>query len=191
MKIISVVILIILLSACKSTQIKSDGVYYQTSPDASIEITQEVSVPPNSARAYFQNGELLSHTGINLYNVNCEILINTVSESRQKIAPGVFNITSITQNESPIVMSKTMQVAALDFSYQQYASSGGSSSSPVDIKRYYRFKLEAQDPSKQITQVRSLTCRGAQDEPYNAMLPTFNEMLTSVGPYIKFNLHLK
>ena len=190
MKKIILMITVILLTACQgqNTLIKSDdNSYFQISSAATIEITQKLSVPPNSARAFFQNGELLSHTGINLYNVSCEILINTVSESRQEIAPGMFSITAISQDESPIVMRKTLQIAALDFNYQQYALGGGGDS-PVDIHRYYKFKLSAQEPSQQITVVRSLTCRGVQDEPYNAELPTFNEIQSAVGLYVKFHL---
>jgi len=116
------------------------------------------------------------------------------SESRQIIAPGVFNVTSISQDESPIVMRRTIQVAALSFNYQQYALGGGGGGSggdsPVDIHRYYRFKLSAQDTSKQKIQVRSLTCRGVLDEPYDAVLPTFNEMQAAVGQYVKFDLKL-
>lgn len=191
MKIILIMIAVFLLTACQgyNTLIKSDGFYFQISPSATIEITQELSVPANSARAFFQNGELLRHTGINLYNISCEILINTVSESRQTIAPGVFNITSVTQNESAIVMNKTIQVAALNYDYQQYArGGGGGGDSPVDIHRYYKFKLSAQEPSKQIAQVRSLTCRGVQDEPYKASLPAFNEMQAALGQYVTFDL---
>jgi len=191
MKIISIIILMYLLSACQNTLIQSDGNYYKISPDASIEITQQLSVPANSARAYLQNGQLLRHTGINLYDVSCEVLINTVSESRQTISSGVFTVLSIEQNESPIVMRHAIQVAALDYSYQQYARGGGSGSgSPVDIKRYYRFKLAAQNPEKQVTEVRSITCRGPQDEPYKARLPTFNEMQAAVGSYITFDFKL-
>jgi len=94
-KIFSIVILMSLLSACQNTLIQSDGAYYQISPDASIEITQQLSVPANSARAYLQNGQLLRHTGINLYDISCEVLINTVSESRQTISPGVFTVLAI------------------------------------------------------------------------------------------------
>jgi len=192
MKNILTIIAVILLTACQgqNTLIKSDDSYFQISSAATIEITQELSVPANSARAFFQHGGLLSHTGINLYDISCEILINTVSESKQIIAPGVFNITSITQDESSIVMRKTIQVAALNFDYRQYALGGGGGDSPVDIHRYYRFKLSAQDPSEQITQVRSLTCRGAQDEPYKASLPDFNEMQSAVGQYVKFDFKL-
>ena len=175
------------LSACQSTLIKSDGAYFQANTISTIEITQELSVPAYSARAFFQSGELLSHTGINLYDISCEVMINTVSESRQLIAPGVFNITSISQDESPIVMRKPVQVAALDFSYEQYALGGGDGS-PVDIHRYYRFKLAAQNPETQISEVRSISCRGVQDNPYDAELPTFNEMQAAFGRFVKFNI---
>lgn len=87
-------------------------------------------------------------------------------------------------------MRKAIQFAALNFNYQQYAFGGVGGGSPVDIQRYYHFKLSAQDPSKQITQVRSLTCRGVQDTPYKAILPTFNEMQAALGQFVKFDLRL-
>jgi len=62
-----------------------------------------------------------------------------------------------------------------------------ASDSPVDIKRYYHFKLSAQDPQSK-SQVRALICRGAQDEPYNARLPTLEQMKLAGGQYIIFNL---
>ncbi|MCU7833852.1 MAG: hypothetical protein KZQ83_01270 [gamma proteobacterium symbiont of Taylorina sp.] len=184
---ILIIFIIILLTACQSTSIKTEDSYFQAIPDATIEITRQLSVPANSARAFFQNGELLSHTAINLYNINCEVRINTVSESKQIIEPGVFDVVSIIQDESPIVMRKTMMLASLDLSSWHYAFGGGRGS-PVNIKRFYRFKLSPQDASEQTTQVRSLTCRGAEDEPFLAELPTLNEMKEAAGSYIIFNL---
>ena len=180
MKIFLILSLIILLTACQTTMIKSDDSYLSTSSQATIEITQQLTVPPNSARAYFQHGELLRHTGIDFYAVDCEIEINTVSESRQTIEPGLFNVISIVQDESPIVMTKPVMVASLNFAR-------GGDSGPVNIKRFYRFKLSPQDPEAE-TQVRSMTCRGALDEPYNAELPTYNEMQVAVGQYVILNL---
>lgn len=172
--------LIFLLSACQNTMIMSDNSYLPTSSQATIEITQQLTVPPNSSRAFFQHGELLAHTGIDLYSVDCEVEINTVSESRQTIEPGLFNVISIVHDESPIVMRKPIMVASLNFAW------GGDSGSPVDIKRFYRFRLSAQDPEAE-TQVRSLICRGVQAEPYLAELPTYNEMQTAVGEYVILN----
>lgn len=174
--------LIFLLTACQTTMIKSDDSYLTTSSQATIEITQQLTVPPNSARAYFQHGELLRHTGIDFYAVDCEIEINTVSESRQAIEPGLFNVISIVQDESPIVMTMPVMVASLNF-----ARGGGDGGGPVEIKKFYRFRLSAQDPEAE-TQVRSMTCRGAQDDPYKAELPTYSEMQAAVGQYVILNL---
>ena len=104
-----------------------------------------------------------------------------MSESRQTIEPGLFNVISIVQDESPIVMTKPVMVASLSL------ARGGGDSGPVNIKRFYRFRLSPQDPKAE-TQVRSMTCRGALDEPYIAELPTYNEMQAAVGQYVILNL---
>ncbi len=168
-----------LLSACQSTMIRTDGSYFESSQHATIEITQTLEVSPNSARAFLQNGEIIPLAKLDLYSVNCEVEINTVSEARQLIKPEKFNIIAIAQEESPIVMRKSVRVASLTYAW--------SSDSPVDIKRYYQFRLSAQDPDSE-SQVRALICRGVQAEPYQAELPTLEEMQAASGTYIKFNL---
>ena len=175
-----VILFIITLSGCQSTAlIESEGYYVEVAAKSSIEITRVIEVAPNSARAFLQNGKVISMAQLNLYDINCEIEINTVSESRQIIEPGIFNVLAMAQEESPIVMSKPIMVASLTYAW--------TSDSPVDIKRYYHFRLSAQD-SQSNSQVRALICRGAQDEPYNARLPTFEEMRLASGQYIIFNL---
>lgn len=179
---IKIILLAFSLSACQSTLIQNGDSYFEISSQASIEITQTIEVAPNSARAFFQNGEQIFYGNLNLYDVNCEIEINTVSEKRQTVEAGVFTITSVAQEESPIVkrefMKKPVMVASLDYAW--------SSDSPVDIKRYYHFKLLAQDPESK-SEVRALICRGAQDTPYAAKLPTYEQMIDAGGQYIKFN----
>ena len=114
------------LAGCQSaTLIESEGRYVELAATASIEVA------PNSARAFLQNGEVISITQLNLYDVNCEVEINTVSESRQLIEPGIFDVLAIGQEESPIVMSKPVMVASLTYAW--------GSDSPVDIKRYFYF----------------------------------------------------
>jgi hypothetical protein len=195
MKIITLSLLsmiLILLSACQSALIKSDNVYTEVSAQATIEITRMIEVAPNSARAFFQNGELIRYGQLNLYDVNCEIEINTVAEEIQQISPGIYNVIAIRQEESPIVnrtKQKSVMVASLSYSPVAFSS---SSDSPVDIKLYYHFRLarqkQADDASSAKTQVRAVICRGAQSEPYDARLPTYEEMKIASGPYILFNL---
>ena len=173
-----------LLAGCQSALIRTDNAYLEISPQASIEIMQSIKVSANSARGFLQSGEVISQGQLNLYDINCEIEINTVSESSQIIEPGVFNVISVAQEESPIVkrpfMTKPVMVASLNYAW--------SSDSPVDIKRYYHFRLSAQDPdSKAKTVVRAMICRGAQDTPFAAELPTYEQMMAAGGKYIKLN----
>lgn len=179
MKIFLTISVLFFLSACQSTLIRSNDSYFESSQQATIEITQALEVPANSARVFLQNGAIIPVAKLDLYSVNCEVEINTVSEARQLIKAEKFNIIAIAQEESPIVMRKPVMVASLAYAW--------SSESPVDIKRFYRFRLSAQNPDSD-SQVRALLCRGAQSEPYQAELPTLEQMRAASGTYIKFNL---
>ena len=181
MKKIILLSIVLLLTACQSTLIKKEGLYVEATDKPFIEITQSLRVAPNSARAFLQQGKVIFPGQLNLYDINCEIEINTVSEQSQVIEAGLYYILSISSEESPIVMFKPVMVASLTL-----AIGGGGGGSPVDIKRFYRFKLSAQNPDSK-TQVRSMQCRGAQDVPYLAKLPTFEEMQQATGEYIKLN----
>ncbi len=188
MKQILLITISFFLAGCQPALIRTENAYVEISSQASIEIMQSIKVSSNSARGFLQNGKVISPGQLNLYDINCEIEINTVSEERQIIEPGVFNVISIAQEESPIVkrknekqfMTKPIMIASLNYAW--------FSDSPVDIKRYYRFRLTAQDlESKPVTEVRAMICRGAQDTPYAAELPTYEQMMAASGKYIKFN----
>jgi hypothetical protein len=179
MKNLFAILLVIILSGCQSVKIKQDDQFISIAQDSTIEIMRSIKVPPNSARAYLQNGNLLPGTGINYYQVNCEIEINTVAEKYQTVQPGKFKVKSVRMEESPIVMSKPVLYASLKLT-------STDSDSPVDIKRYYHFALQSIDSNEE-SDVRALICRGILEEPYLAELPTFEEMQQASGDYIKFN----
>ncbi len=183
-KKIFIIALLLLLVACdygKSLFIKENVQSIDVVQRSSIEIRQAIEVEANSARAFLQNGLVISKSKLNLYEADCEVEINTVSESRQIIEPGVFNVVAISEQESPIVLfTRPLHIASLDYAWLY-------DNTPVDTKRYYLFRLEAQDNHSQ-SEVRAVICRGAQSEPYNARLPRLGEMQIAVGSYIKFNL---
>ena len=176
------VFFVLFLSACQSILVQTENSYLEISSHASIEITQSLEVAPNSARAFLQGGDVIPYARLDLYEVNCEIEINTVSENRQIIEAGVFDIISIAQEESPIVkrkgIKKQIMIASLNYAW--------ASGSPVDIKRYFKFSLAAQDPESK-SQVRAVICRGIQDTPYAAELPTYEQMKAASSRYIQFN----
>jgi hypothetical protein len=176
------VFMLFYLLGCQPALVKTEKGYQPIQADATIEITQELTVAANSARAFLQNGRLIRQNRLNLYDINCEIEINTVKEQSQTVPSGLFTVVSVSQQESPIVfdnqLKNEVQVASLNYAW--------SSNSPVDIKRYYTFKLVAQSNSK--PQVRALICRGIQETPWLAQLPTLEEMKRATGLYIILSL---
>ncbi|MCU7799266.1 MAG: hypothetical protein KZQ70_03755 [gamma proteobacterium symbiont of Lucinoma myriamae] len=172
-----IILSLLLLVACQSPLIQTNTSYLKPVSDSTIEITQSIEVSPNYARAFLQSGNVIPPVRLNSYSVNCEVEINTVSETRQIIKPEKFDIIEISQEESPIVMLKPVMVASLNH----------VSSSPADIKRFFRFHLSAQDPESK-SQVRALICRGVQAAHGKAQLPTLEQMQAAAGTYIKFNL---
>ena len=100
------IIMVGLLVACDFGQsffIKKNDQYIEVVPQATIEILKVLTVEPNSARAFLQNGVAIHQAKLNLYDIDCEVEINTVSELRQTIQPGIFNVFAISEEESPIV----------------------------------------------------------------------------------------
>ena len=170
-------LLSLFLSACKPALISSEQGYFPASEQSAIEILEPLKVSPNSARAFLQDGELKPQGNVDLYTVHCEVEVNKVSEQSQTIKPGRFEVISIQQDESPIVMILPLKVASLSLSW--------ADNSPVDIKRYYSFRLSSHDNDSS-PQVRAVICRGVQSEPYNAKLPTLEEMRKAVGSYLQF-----
>lgn len=177
MKILSIVVFVFFLTSCQSFQIATDSRYREPASPSTIEISQSLNVFPDTARAFLQNGAVISQEQLNLYQVNCEVEIATVAEVQRSISPGIFTITAMVQDESPIVMRKPIMVAALYY----------ASSTPPDIKRYYRFHLASQQTEGQ-SSVRALICRGSQAAHNEAELPTLEQMQAAVGDYIKIIL---
>lgn len=176
MKTFITIFALFLLVACQSPLIQTDGSYLKPDSTSTIEITQSLDVSPNFSRAFLQAGKNILPESLNLYLVNCEVEINTVSENEQIIKPDKFNIIAISQEDSPIVMIKPVMVASLNYA-----------SSPSDIKRFFRFHLSTQNSSSK-SDVRALICRGIQARHGEAQLPTLEQMQTAAGSYIKFNL---
>jgi len=171
-----ILMVLLMLTACKAPLIqqKEHGKHFPIADHAWIEIQQKISVEPENARAYFQGGEWIKPSVLNLYQVNCEIEVRDVLETRQWIAPGKFKIIRTAQDQSPIVFMPGQTTILANF----------RDNSPTDIKRFWKFTLE----SKQQPNVMHLICRGVQDTPYDAKLPTSEEMQAAVG--VNMDLHL-
>ncbi|MCK5697711.1 MAG: hypothetical protein KAI02_06085 [Gammaproteobacteria bacterium] len=179
MKHFTLLFLSLFLVACQLPLIKDKESYLQPSSNAMLEITEELEISPHYSRVFLQSGNTIPPFRLNYYVANCEIEVNTLSDVKTYIAPEIFHITSISQQESPIVMTDTIKVASLNDMLLKQASSS------FEIKRFFRFHLSPQNSQSQ-SQVTSLLCRGIQDEHVYAELPTLEEINSAVGQYIKF-----
>lgn len=167
---------ILVISACQTPLIQphKQGEYVSISPKAWIEVKNKVSVEADSARAFFQLGELIHSSRLNLYEVNCELEVRDVLDTEQTISPDRFKIIKAQQDQSPIVFFPNQKI--------HYAIN--REEGPSDIKRFWKFTLQSQ----QQPNVMHLICRGVQDFPANAELPTVEEMQQALGSLVDIHL---
>jgi hypothetical protein len=178
MKKIYIISLALFLLSCKGMQIRQDvtSKFIEYSENPWIEIKENLIVRPENARVYLQNGKQIYPASLDMLTTNCEIEINTVLEEKQIVFPGRFKNTSIGIEASPIVFMENTKI--------NVAFGGGGSGAPVDVKRYWKFKLY----SKTRPEVLNFICRGPLDQPSVAMLPTLDGIKQAVGNIIEVHL---
>jgi len=88
-KVLSLVLAtgVLTLSACKAPERRP-----VTGGIQAFELRRDVMVPANQARVIFQHGR--AQPGKNLFDWHCELEINTVSESPQRILADTFTVSS-------------------------------------------------------------------------------------------------
>jgi hypothetical protein len=170
------VLMCFLLVSCNGMHIQS-SIYSSYSPfnkNAWIDIKHSLQVTPENARVYLQNGKQVIPSELDFYQVNCEIEVKQVLDTVQTVYPGRYNIINISLDESSVVFMETSHI--------QLAFIGKGF--PIEIKKYWKFSLQ----SKQYPEVINMLCRGVQDIPFYAQLPTVEEIKLAVGAYIEVSL---
>lgn len=171
----------LLLGACQQDLLKPQiqtqerSRFQPIATRAWIEINQPLIVYAGHARAYLQGGRIIQPSELNLYAVDCEVEITTVSEQNQQVPAGRYAISKTDILASPIVWLPGQK---------QYLAWFGFDRDGMDIKRFYKFYLQ----SSQAPQVLHLFCRGIQDSRSQAELPTLRQMRAAVGDYISLHL---
>lgn len=133
---------------------------------------EPIVVPPQKARVYIQGGRIIG-TGFDSYEVSCNIEVRKLSEEPQRIEPDTFVVNRIQQFFE--------EVAALDWQPVQLASVG-LVGADVDgglsyIFRGWHFWLSS--PTQ--PQMFRMTCRGVFAPPWEAYLPTLEEIAWTLG----------
>ncbi|MFK5893518.1 MAG: hypothetical protein QM504_09890 [Pseudomonadota bacterium] len=176
MKKTSILLSCFLLISCKGMLIQShtDSNYSEFKQSAWIEIKNTLQVEAEHARVYLQNGKQIKPSELDLYQTDCEIEVRKVLDFPQTVFPGRYEIEAISIDVSPIVFMQNNKI--------KYAFAGNSA--PVDVKRFWKFTLK----SEKYPEVMFLLCRGVQDRPSDAQLPTVVEIKQAVGDNIEVYL---
>lgn len=131
---------------------------------------QEVVVPPERTRIFIQNGRIVG-TGFDSYQVSCNLEVRKLLEQAQRIEPDTFVVNRIQQFFEEVAAWKPVRVASVGLAGADV--DGG----PSMIFRGWHLWLHS--PTQ--PDVIRLTCRGAFAEPWEAYLPTFDEVQATLG----------
>lgn len=108
-----------ILTACASGPYPVTSPYYWIPTGSRIELSQPLTIPPNTARVYLQYGKVVSPKEKDRYQPNCWFLSWKLLESGQTIQPDTFVVQStqksqdVVQNLSKIMLaSRSMEIDA-------------------------------------------------------------------------------
>lgn len=150
----------LLLAGCAS------GVQVATAPSTTdvegvtgAEIHQPVSVRPQRANEYIQNGRVLPYDGITDYYPYCELSLNAIQPDGIDIRPGAFTVTRVHRDTT--MASRPVRVAGGDWGF---------------IMSTTTFFLSSDEQP----QVRALVCERL-DESFRAKHLTLEEIRNTLG----------
>jgi hypothetical protein len=169
------------LSACGPLTIKDTTTQsYIPIQRGILELHQDVIIPANRTRIFFQGGRSLY--GINEYYPHCELRVRDISEQTQTVQADRFTIDKVFGTLDQIVSSGPVRVAAAGATI--IASGGGGGNGETRLMYTYFMALH----SEQQPNVRYFVCGGAFEEPALAAYPTLQDIHTAMGDYATLTL---
>lgn len=176
-----IILLVLGLSACAPTIPRDpDSPYFAPPVGSKFILKKPVTIRPDEARAYFQNGAIVPRT-INYYAPHCQLEVDDVLPAEQTVQPDTFTITEVSRDSFDVVQSGTTRIAGIGISI---GLGMGDSDGVSDIMYAWRMKLESAKQPK----VRTLICGGVFDYPADAEYPSINEMRRTLGDYAELNI---
>lgn len=131
---------------------------------------QAVAIPAERTRVFIQNGQIAG-AGFDSYQVSCNLEVRELLDQVQSIEPGTFVVNRIQQFFEEVASWNPLKLASVGRSGAEL--DGG----PSMIFRGWHLWLHS--PSQ--PHVMRLSCRGVFAEPWEAELPTFEEVRMALG----------
>lgn len=165
-----------LLTACSTMTIKDEATRsYIPMQGWVLELHRDVSIPPQRARVFFQDGRL--QYGVNEYRPHCHISVRRLSAQDQTVHAGRFSIEKVYGRVGEVVTGDHIQLAAAG-SADIMAEGGNGNGEGLKIYSYIMKLRSDQQP-----QVTHLVCGGVADMPALADYPTLQDIVNALGDY--------
>ncbi len=165
-----------LLLACSPMTIKDTTTKTYTPIQGWIlELHQNVVIPSERTRVFFQEGRLLY--AVNEYKPHCQLRVRDISEQPQAIHADRFTIDKVFGSIDEIVSNDHTLLAVAGATV--IVGGGGNGNGESRLIYFYFMKLHA-DKQPHVTH---LVCGGALEEPFLADYPTLQDIYISMGDY--------
>lgn len=164
---------ILILPACQSGPYSVDTPYYQIPAGSRIVIRQELAIPANQARVYFQYGRRVKQSDVNQYYPHCWFLSWRIADKQQLISPDKFVITHVQYLEEVVQRQTRLLFAS---SQQRVFLNSDDSIAAIE------HKTEMTIESEKNPDIRRLICNQWED-PGDARHVLVSEIRSTLGEF--------
>jgi hypothetical protein len=165
------------LAGCQHTPVTdTSSIYFLIPAGATFTLHRPITIPPQEAHIYIQNGAVHRQRGTNLYYPHCKLGVKGISEAPRSVEPGDFEIRKVRRYVDDILLvgQSGLELAALDLRLAQ--GGGGGSDGPTEYMYVTAMRLH----SERQPQVRSLHCQQL-DDPGLGWYATYDEIRQTLG----------
>ena len=92
--------LLSLIASCSTTVIKDpDSQFYSIQAGSKLILHKPVKIRANTARTFFQNGNITTEKNLNIYYPHCSITTTSIMKISRTIKPATFQIYKVVDDE--------------------------------------------------------------------------------------------
>jgi len=169
------------LFACQTQPYAENSPYYRIPVGSSIEVTQALTIPANTARVYIQYGKPVDYQSVDQYEVHCWVFSWKVLEENQTVKPGNFIVTRVQEFEEFVYRDNKIQLASITKTRFQDIHGGATA---IEYKTVLTIHSDMQP------NIRRLVCNHWED-PIDARHLSLAQIRTALGEIITIKLNKK
>jgi len=163
-----------LFSCAQSFDKNIKSQFYSVPVDSTLTLNKDIVIKKNTARTFFQNGDIIKEKNLNIYYPHCSITVNTIHKQDKTISPTNFMIYKVEDQE------EHAQRFVLFASIKHLSHADGPSI--IGQASYYHLKSD-DEPD-----VRTLECV-IWGDPFDVKYISISEINSTLGKYFTLNIN--